>query len=51
LREFSIAVGRSKNAGTCRSVAAIRRARSRARGDISATQSPPSEEKPFCGAK
>ena len=47
----SIAVGRSRNAGTHRSVAAISAARSRAAGDITAIQRPPSEAKFFCGAK
>ena len=47
----SIAVGRSKNAGTQRSLAPIDAARSRAAGDISASQSPPSEANDFWGAK
>jgi hypothetical protein len=49
--ELSIAVGRSKKAGTHLSVAAISAARSSAAGDMTAIQSPPSEPKFFCGAK
>jgi hypothetical protein len=51
LVELSIAVGRSKNAGTQRSESAIAAARSSAAGDRRATQRPPSEAKHFCGAK
>ncbi len=51
LRELSIAVGRSKNAGMCRSLAAIRSARSSAAGENTPTHRPPSAANDFCGAK
>ena len=51
LRELSSAIPRSKNAGTQRSLAAMRSMRSIARGEQAASQSPPSEARHFCGAK
>ena len=50
-RELVIAVGRLRVSGIQRPEAAIRSVRSSAAGDISASHSPPSEPKLFCGAK
>ena len=51
LSEFSSAVGSDRNSGTQRPLAPISPTRSSATGLISANHRPPSEAKPFCGAK
>ena len=46
-----MAIFKSKNAGTYRSLTESRSTRSSAAGDIAASQRPPSDPKHFCGAK
>ncbi len=50
-RELSSATSRSSMLGMCRSVARTMAIRRVAAGDRSATNSPPSLPKPFCGEK
>jgi hypothetical protein len=50
-REFSMAVTRSRKDGMYRPDSLISVARAIAAGDMMAIHSPPSEPKPFCGAK
>ena len=51
LRLLSMAIGSDKKSGTQRPEAAICSTRARAAGLITASHSPPSEAKFFCGAK
>ena len=51
LRELSIAVVRSRKSGIQRPDAAICSTRASAAGESTASHSPPSEAKDFCGAK
>ena len=46
-----MATGSERNSGMYRPLAAICAVRSSAAGDISASHSPPSDPKHFCGAK